>query len=82
MTLKLYVKLNKVFLNVCMVIYLFQLLFVDKKNKMIYSTVDEGKTYKTAKVDFVPNKLVFHPTMPKWVLAYSQTDRTVSKIEL
>ncbi|ESO95128.1 hypothetical protein LOTGIDRAFT_160891 [Lottia gigantea] len=50
-------------------------IFVDYHNKTLHITTDELKTTNKVVVDFEIDKLVLHPTIADWVLAYSFLSR-------
>ena len=57
-----------------------QLVFVDLLNKNLYVTSDEGSTFVEYPVSFTPDRLLFHPTREKYILAYANNERTVSAL--
>jgi len=50
------------------VVYLFQFIFPDSKNKVIFTTNDYGKTIKRQSVDFEITDLAFHEEEPETII--------------
>ena len=58
----------------------FQLIFTDVSNRRVYKTDDEGQTFhrnQGEKLDFTPDRLLFHPTRENYVLGYTYEERKV-----
>ena len=61
---------------------MLQLVFVDLLHKKLYVTEDEGNSFAEYPAPFSPDHLLFHPSEPKLILAYTKSDRTVSYLLL
>ncbi len=69
---------------IIIVIVFLQLVFTDRINKRLYVTVDEGDSFTSINISFVPDRIVFQKT---WVpnvsqyedhiLGYDQTNQEV-----
>ncbi|XP_064630142.1 VPS10 domain-containing receptor SorCS1-like [Lineus longissimus] len=54
-----------------------KLVFTDVKNKLLFTTDDEGKTVHKQKISFRPDRLTFHPYHDDWLMAYSYNDTSL-----
>ena len=59
----------------------FQYLFVDKSNKLIFTTTDDCSTFFRRQVSFSPDEILFHPSNERIVLAYDRTS-AVKKVSI
>ncbi|KAK3593065.1 hypothetical protein CHS0354_007857 [Potamilus streckersoni] len=48
-----------------------KLILTDTTNKRVHITEDTGETWSSIHLDFTPSRLVLHPNMADWMLAYS-----------
>ncbi|XP_065222382.1 sortilin-related receptor-like [Planococcus citri] len=68
---KLYAQLDKYYIHPR---FLSHTVFVDSNNKMIFITEDHGKTFRSVKLDFTPNDILFSPTSTRSFLAHDKTN--------
>ena len=60
----------KTFLKVISILLLFQLIFTDVKNKQLFLTYNEAEQMIQIPINFVPSRVLMHPTQEDWVLGY------------